>query len=228
MAKHNFPPGYPLLQAYARSYRQVQDPIGSMVESMERFGGTYSVNLGSRRFIITQDPGLIEYVLKTHHKNYHKSALLTQQLARFVGNGLLTANGEYWLRQRRLIQPGFHGTKVRALYGIMKRTAERFADSFPAGSIDVYPLMNAFAFEVVINTLFNIEIPHESRAALSRFISETQDFVMRDIRQPLKSWWFRVSGEVQRHSAQAEEARSIIRDLIHTRKKSGKRCDDLL
>lgn len=229
MKKYNLPEGYTLVQSLVRTYKQVKDPIGSMEESMARFNGTYAVNLGSQRMIATQDPGFIDYVLKTNHKNYYKSTILTEQLGRFLGKGLLTSNGEYWLRQRRLIQPGFHPERIHALYGIIKRTVDQFLDRFPVGDrIDVYPLMNSLAFEIVINTLFSVKVPPETRNELSRFITDTQDFVIKDIRQPHKSWWFSLSGEVNKHLRKAEGARKIIRDIIRTRKDSGKKFDDLL
>lgn len=229
MKNYNLPAGYSLLQSFVRTYKQVKDPIGSMEESMLKFNGTYAVNLGSKRMIATQDPGFIEHVLKNNHKNYYKSPLLTEQLGRFLGKGLLTANGEYWLKQRRLIQPGFHPEKIHALYGIIKRTVDHFLSAFPAGDrVDVYPLMNALAFEIVINTLFNIKVPPETRYELSRFITDTQDFVIKDIRQPHKSWWFKVSGEVDKNLRKAEGARRIIGDMIRTRKESGQKYDDLL
>ena len=229
MKNYKLPAGYSLLQSFVRTYKQVKDPVGSMVESMEKFNGTYSVNLGSRRLIATQEPGFIEHVLKNHHRNYHKSPILTEQLGRFLGHGLLTSNGEYWLKQRRLIQPGFHADKIQALYAIIKRTVDSFLDTFPTGDrIDVYPEMNKLAFEIVINTLFNIQVPADTRNELSRFITETQDFVIKDIRQPHKSWWFRISGEVKRNLIKAAGARNIIRAIIRTRKNSGEKFDDLL
>ena len=229
MKNYNLPAGYSLLESFARTYKQVKDPIGSMEESMARFNGTYAVNLGTKRMIATQDPGFIDYVLKTNHKNYYKSPILTEQLGRFLGKGLLTSNGEYWLKQRRLIQPGFHPEKIHALYGIIKRTVDQFLSAFPTGDrVDVYPLMNTLAFEIVINTLFNVKVPPETRYELSHFITETQDFVIKDIRQPHKSWWFKVSGEVDRNLKKAEGARKIIRNIIQTRKESGQKFDDLL
>lgn len=229
MKKYRLPDGYSLLQSYLRTYKQVKDPIGSMEESMRRFNGTYAVNLGSKRLIATQDPGFMEYVLKTNHKNYYKSTILTEQLGRFLGKGLLTSNGEHWLKQRRLIQPGFHLDKIKALYTIIKKTVDEFLFSFPAGGkVDVYPLMNRLAFEIVINSLFNIKVPPETRNELSRFITDTQDFVIRDIRQPHKSWWFLLSGEVRKHAKSADHARKIIRRIIRTRKTSGEKFDDLL
>ena len=121
MRNYTLPEGYSFIQSMWRTYKQVKDPIGTMEESMKKFGGTYAVNLGGRRLIATQDPGFIDHVLKTNHKNYHKSTILTEQLGRFLGHGLLTSNGEYWLKQRRLIQPGFHIDKLHALYAIIKK-----------------------------------------------------------------------------------------------------------
>jgi cytochrome P450 len=229
MKNYNFPKGYSLFQSYLRTYKQVKDPIGAMEESMEQFNGTYAVDLGSKRLIATQDPGFIDHVLKTNHRNYHKSTILTEQLGRFLGNGLLSANGEYWLRQRRLIQPGFHVDKIQALYSIIKRTTDDFLQNFPTGDeIDVYPWMNKFAFEIVINTLFTIRVTPETRNELNRFITDTQDFVIRDLRQPHKSWWFELSGEVKRNLKKAQGARKIISDIIRERKESQRKFDDLL
>ncbi len=120
------PPGYTFLQSLVRTYKQVKNPIGTMEESMQRFNGTYAVNLGMMRMIATQDPGFIDHVLRTNHKNYHKSILQTEKLGKFLGKGLLTSNGEYWLKQRRLIQPGFHVDKIHALYDIIKKTVDQF------------------------------------------------------------------------------------------------------
>jgi cytochrome P450 len=229
MRNYALPKGYSFIQSLWRTYKQVKDPIGTMEESMKKFGGTYAVNLGSRRLIATQDPGFIDYVLRANHKNYYKSPILTEQLGRFLGNGLLTSNGEYWLKQRRLIQPGFHIDKLQALYSIMKRTVDNFLSLSPTGkNIDVYPLMNKLAFEIVINTLFNVKVSAETRNELSKFITDTQDFVIKDIRQPHKSWWFKLSGEVRRNLENAEGARNIIRGIIHQRKASTEKFDDLL
>jgi cytochrome P450 len=227
--KEKLPPGYSFLQSLWRTYKQISNPVGAMEESMQKYGGTYAVNLGLQRLIATQDPGLIDHVLKVNHKNYYKSVILTEKLGRFLGHGLLTSNGEYWLKQRRLIQPGFHADKIHALYSIMDRTVKEFLDQLPTGEgVDIYPHMNRFAFELVINTLFNVKITMATRSDLNTFITETQNFVVKDIRQPHKSWWFTVSGERKENLQRSEGARQIIRGIIHQRKESPQKFNDLL
>jgi cytochrome P450 len=229
MTAPSLPHGYNFMHSLWRTYKQVKDPIGTMEESMALFNGTYLVNLGMMRLIPTQDPGLIEHVLKNNHRNYYKSPFQTDHLGRFLGKGLLTSNGDYWLKQRRLIQPGFHIEKIHALYAIMKDTVDRFLDTFPTGkAVDVYPHMYRLAFDIVINTLFNVDVPAEKRQQLSNFISEVQEFVIKDVRQPYKRWWFNLSGELKANLKKAEGARDIIRFLIRQRKESGKKHNDLL
>jgi len=231
MVQYNYPPGYSIFGTYARALKVVKNPLETMMESVELFGDSYSVadGFGGNRMILTQDPEFIDYVLRRNQKNYNKSRMVTEKLGRFIGNGLLTSNGAYWLRQRRLIQPGFHPQKVKELYTIMQATIDGFLEKFPAGdAIDIYPLMNRLAFEVVINTLFDAELPAETIAELSRHISDIQEFVITDIRQPYKSWWFGLSGQVNDNKRKAGRVREILRGVIQNRKASGTRCNDLL
>jgi len=223
------PPGYNFLQSLVRTYKQVKNPIGTMEESMQRFNGTYTVNLGFTRVIATQDPGFIDHVLRANHKNYPKSPIQTEQLGKFLGKGLLTSNGEHWLKQRRLIQPGFHSDKIHSLFSIIKKTVDEFLEKFPTGKeIDVYPLMYDLAFKIVINSLFNVKVPSEDQRQLSTFIKDVQEYVIKEVRQPHKNWWFKISGEVKRNLRKARDARDIIRNIIQERKKSSRKYNDLL
>lgn len=230
MPKYNYPPGYNFFSTYRRAAQVVRSPLETMMESVARFGESYSVTDGiAGRMILTQNPEFIDYVLRKNQKNYYKSRMVTEKLGRFIGNGLLTSNGPYWLRQRRLIQPGFHPQKVKELYDIMKDTIDRFLEKFPVGeNVDVYPLMNRLAFDVVVNTLFNIHLPAETIFELSRNISDIQEFVITDIRQPYKSWWFALSGRVKENKDKAERVRDILRTVVRDRKQSGKKYNDLL
>ncbi len=230
MSPYHFPPGYSFFGTYRRALKVVKSPLETLVESVERFGDSYSVVEGfTGRMILTQDPEFIDYVLRRNHKNYYKSRMVTEKLGRFIGNGLLTSNGPYWLRQRRLIQPGFHPQKIKELYAIMQSTIDRFLDTFPAGGeVDIYPLMNRLAFDVVIQTLFDVNLPAETITELSRHISEIQEFVITDIRQPYNSWWFRFTGRVKENMRKADRVREILRGVVRERQANGQRYNDLL
>ena len=230
MKPYRYPNGLSFIGTYQRAIKLVNNPLKSIGESVERFGDSYSVYSGlTDRMILTQDPEFIDYILKKNHRNYHKSKMVTKNLAKFIGNGLLSSNGSYWLRQRRLIQPGFHIQKIQRLYGIMEKTIDDYLSHFPTGErIDIYPLMNRLAFDIVIKTLFDIALPKKTVDELSRFISETQEFVIRDIRQPYKSWWFALNGEVKYNLKNSAWARDILREIIRKRKATTEKFNDLL
>lgn len=228
MKRYALPEGYNFFRSIYRTYKQILDPIGSMMESMRAYNGTYRVHLGTKQFIVTRDPDFIDHILRKNHRNYHKSEIQTDSLGRFIGYGLLTSNGDFWLRQRRLIQPGFHHERIHALYSNIERTATSFLKTFPEGAVDIYPLMNRLAFDIVMNALFNVAIPDANREKLGRFVAEAQDFVIRDIRQPHKRWWFRLSGEFKKNMDKSREARNVIREIILVRKNSNQKHGDLL
>ncbi len=230
MTGYRYPPGYSFVSTYWRALKMVKNPIEGIEESVVKFGPSYTVFAGlRRRMILTEDPDFIDYVVRRNNKNYFKSDMVSKTLGQFVGNGLLTSNGPYWLQQRRLIQPGFHIQKIQGLYDIMKKTVDEFLVTFPRGQrVDIFPHLNRLALEIVIHTLFDIEMPAGSMQQLSRFISETQEFVIRDIRQPHKRWWYRVSGEVERNRLKAQGARDVLRKIIRERRATDRKFNDLL
>ena len=60
---------------------------------------------------LLSDPADIKHVLHDNARNYHKSPLY-ERLRDGIGNGLLTSEDSFWLRQRRLVQPAFHRQRL--------------------------------------------------------------------------------------------------------------------
>jgi cytochrome P450 len=209
--KYNLPVGYSLLQTTLRSNEFLNSPVKFVSKSMEAFSGTYSAALGfNRKMILTQNPDFINYVLKENHRNYSKSELATVSAVELFGKGLLFSKGDYWLRQRRLIQPAFHREKLQGLYDIIIRTIDEFLPTFPTGeSIDIYPLVHRLSFQILIRSLFDIKLSSKVIEELSHIFTSLQDFLITDINQPLrrifypftgtKSTQLRKSGKVKRN-----------------------------
>src|ERR1019366_9056198 len=102
-------PGAPLSGSLLGSFR---DPLG-FFRSTARLGSVVDLHFpGSRSFQLS-DPADIEDVAVTANKSLVKDGTL-RDLRRVVGQGLLTSEGEFWRRQRRLAQPAFHRDRLRA------------------------------------------------------------------------------------------------------------------
>ena len=228
--KYNLPVGYSLFQTTLKSNEFLKNPIEFISKSMDAFSGTYSASLGiNRKLILTQDPDFINYILKENHRNYTKSELSTERAVNFFGNGLLFSNGDYWLRQRRLIQPAFHREKLKGLYDIVIRTIEEFLLKFPIGkSIDIYPLVHELSFNILIQSLFDIKLSSQIMEELSQIFTDLQDFLIADINQPIRRFFYPFTGAENIQQKKAKRLREIFITIITERKASDKNYTDLL
>ena len=191
-----FPPGNNRWQSLVASITFLKNPIRTISRNMNKFSGTYSVFLaGKGRLILTEDPDFIQYVLRDNHANYQKSELSTKTAARLFGNGLLFSNGQFWLKQRRLIQPGFHHSKIQGLYGIMISTARKIISDIPTGDqIDIYSHMHKLSFSVLIHSLFDINLSDQTISELGQGFTDLQDFLLKDVNEPFRRIFYSFSG----------------------------------
>ncbi len=65
-------------------------------------------------------PDMIERITQEHWKNYIKQYTEVEDI---FGQGLVTSNGDHWLRQRRLIQPAFHQQRIARMATVMVEEA---------------------------------------------------------------------------------------------------------
>lgn len=227
---YNLPVGYSLFQAVLKSGLFLNNPIPLISKSMEVFSGTYSVSLGkNKKLILTQNPDFVNYVLKDNHKNYIKSPLATEKAAKFLGNGLLFSNGEYWLRQRRLMQPAFHREKIQGLYDIVIKSINDYLLHFPSGAnVDIYPLLHRLSFNILVKSIFDIEIPPQTMEEIGRIFTEMQDFLVKDTNQPLRKIFYPFTKAPNINLKKAERLREIFKDIIRRRKSVKRDYADLL
>jgi len=103
-------------------------------------------------------PDHIEYVLVRNNRNFIKSRGERVSLG-FLGQGLLTSEGSFWRRQRRLAQPAFHRERVAAYGEVMVESAERMVATWRDGEArDVHRYMMRLTLEIVAKTLFGVPL----------------------------------------------------------------------
>ena len=118
-------PLIPRRNTLANAFRFVKNPLPVLNEFVEEKGDIFAMYMGGfSKAIFTTDPEIVQYVMQKNNRNYRKSEIQTKMIAQFAGQGLLTSDGNYWLRQRRLIQPGFHKAKLAALSDIMLKVVQ--------------------------------------------------------------------------------------------------------
>jgi cytochrome P450 len=109
-------------------------------------------------------PDLIERVLVTNNRNFIKDkGMRIRSLRRLFGNGLLTSEGEFWIRQRRLAQPAFHRERIAGYGEVMVESTERMINNWrPGETRDIHQDMMHLTLEIVVKTLFGGDSSVES------------------------------------------------------------------
>lgn len=143
-------PRLPLLGSTAHYLR---DPLGFLEEASRR-GPLVQMDFVNIRAWLVQDLALLDQVLLKSAGNFQKDVFL-RALKRVLGEGLLTAEGDFWKRQRRLIQPAFHREKI-ASYGqvMVDRTVELAATWKGRSSLDLHHEMMQLTSDIVTECLF--------------------------------------------------------------------------
>lgn len=228
-------PTVPLIKTIRGALRFVQNPLPVIDEALQDYGPTYITRIiGGQRLIMTTDADIIQHVLQGNHKNYQKSKIQTESLGKYVGQGLLTVNGPYWLRQRRLIQPGFHRSRLLGLIDIVADEVDLFCRdlqtrlSFSSDPSDVGDLMMELTLRVVSKALFSTGIDQEEIHHLGTLLTLQQEHIIREIRQPQWNWLRTLNGSMKAARERSERIRMMMRTIISDRQERDIHFDDLL
>lgn len=208
----------------------VKNPLPFHRQNFEKHGDIFKLVIGLKNHVIfSRNPEFLRYTLQKNQRNYTKSKIQTKDLKKYVGNGLLTNEGESWKKQRKLIQPAFHKKQLALLLETMQEVIIQEVDSIPTyAKTNVFPFCNSLAFKVVAKSLFSSNIGNDRIDRLQYITEEAQRMLVKELRQPFLGWYFKYFGPVKKHMALTQEARDILSELVRERRSSGERYDDLL
>lgn len=123
-----------------------------------QLGDVSRFRLGNQPMFFVNHPDLIRDVLVTNAGKFHKGRAL-QRMKRVLGQGLLTSEGEFHLRQRRLAQPAFHRQRIAGYADSMVGYGERVSESWRDGkTYDIAEEMMRLTLYIVAKTLFGANV----------------------------------------------------------------------
>ena len=106
------------------------DPLAFFTRCAHEYGDVVGFRLPNFTCCLLNHPSLIEQVLVNEHRNFTKHRFFWRHVTSIFGNGLLTAEGESWIRKRRMLQPGFHRERIEAYAEQAVTEAERMLGSW--------------------------------------------------------------------------------------------------
>jgi cytochrome P450 len=195
--------------------------------SMDQYGDVVYVRLAHVPIYLLTHPRDIETVLATNAANFTKSSDY-RALARVLGRGLLTSEGEFWKRERGLIQPAFHRQNILSYARIMTAAARRMLDSWPDGAErNVHDDLMRVTLEIVAQCLYGAEVSGSAErvgkameVVMDRFLTNASQAMLFPFDIPVVLAW--------REYRAINELNSIIGKIIRERRSSNQPREDLL
>lgn len=143
------------------------------------YGDIVTMRYYNFRVFFVSHPDYIEQVLVTDNRKFIKGRILRKNRQLF-GNGLLTSEGDFWLRQRRLAQPAFHRARIASYADTMVKFASRIASEWSSGEErDIHAEMMRLTLSIVAKTLFDADVDREAQRvgqALEAIMHLNSDF----------------------------------------------------
>ena len=151
-------PGLPLL---GNTLAFLRHPLRTLDALQRTYDRMVHLRIGGRHQYLVFTPEDTKHIMQENHRNYGRSPAF-QVLKIFLGNGLLTSEGDFWRRQRRLAQPAFHRQKLAALTQTMiVETAQWLGElkkNDPKQPVNVSQAFMDITMRIVCKTLFGSDV----------------------------------------------------------------------
>jgi cytochrome P450 len=163
-AKLKFPPGPSTgLRRWSLGPLNNGDPLGYFTGLVREYGDLIGLRILNFRILLINHPDHIEDVLVNHPRKFIKGRVLKAN-KRVFGSGLLTSEGDFWLRQRRLAQPAFHRARIAGYASTMAEYTERLLHEWQdCEERDIHKEMMRLTLQIVGKTLFDADVEGDAQ-----------------------------------------------------------------
>ena len=218
-------------------------PLDTFTRWAAQYGDIFYYRAAWLHVYFLNRPDLIEYVLVRNPQNFLKDRVV--QNSRWLpGTGLLTAEGDAWKRQRRLIQPAFSRDRMATYANSMTDAAEQMLRTWRPGTVvDIHQEMTSLTLRVVVRALFELEtmetgeISRSLNTIMLNSIGGRLLFPpffrylplpgMRDVRRAVNNMNTAVYEIIrQRRSSDKQTSGDLLSILMHARDEDGSRMTD--
>src|ERR1700730_11591469 len=161
-----FPPGHTRV-SLARTRRFASDPLPILLDAYERFGPVFTLRLFHSNVVFMLGPAANHYVTVSHASNFLWREGHFRDLIGLMGDGLLTIDGDFHRRSRRIMLPAFHREHIAASVDVIAGETERAMTLLPSDApVDLYAWTRRLALRVAMRALFGLDPDGERARAI--------------------------------------------------------------
>ena len=224
-ARGQFPPGeMPFSVRRTREFER--EPLPLLLRLYERHGPVFTIRLMYAPVVFAIGPEANHHITLSNASNFRWRDGGLGDLIPLLGDGLLTTDGDYHRRARRIMLPAFHRDQIAAAETVMRSESEdALADWHDRARLDLYAWTRRLALRIAMRALFGFDVRRERDAAMAEEFETAlgywgRAFAAQMLRGPGSPW-----RRMQR--ARTKLDRVIFAEIAH-RRRSGERGMDLL
>jgi cytochrome P450 len=241
-AAKSLPPGE-LRFSITRTRRFERDPLGLLLEGYERYGPIFTMRIFYATVVFMIGPQANHFITVSNARSFGWRDGVMGELIPFLGDGLLTIDGGYHKRTRRIMLPAFHHEHINAAVDVMIDEAERALEPWRDGEeVDAYAWTRQLALRVAMRALFGLDPDRATRgvnvaAEFERALHFWErDYFVQTLRGPFTPFARMqrarqqldrvVFSEIARRRAGEEKGEDVLSLLIDARDEDGSGLTD--
>ncbi|HYI02727.1 cytochrome P450 [Hyalangium sp.] len=223
------PWGLPFLGVLPKLARE---PLGFLVHMAHQYGDVVRLPFGRSEAYLISHPDDVRQVLVTNYRSYKRSELY-DKMKPLLGEGLITSDGDFWQRQRRMMQPAFHKQRVISFTGMMVESIQRMLERWEkaeqrAEPLDMLAEMMRITQTIITRTMFSAGLDEATVDAVGQAVTVGQATAEQ------RFWSLVVFPDAiptpqnRRFQRAVRTIDRIVHGLIDERRRSGEDKGDLL
>lgn len=223
MDKQNYIPGRFL---FGKSLEFKKDALGFFQKCADTYPHFQRFRFAHLRMLSISSPDYIDYILRKNNKNYVKG-IEYNYLKPTLGNGLLTNEGDHWLKQRRLAQPAFHKKTLVNFEKDIQKICKGYLNKISSETMDVHPWFMEMTVEIISQLMFSTTVKENTEQigkSLELAIAESYRRLQTLIPSPL---WL-PTPKNRAYAKARKNLTALVKQIIDDRKKSPVKKEDLL
>ena len=212
----------------------VRDPLQFFQNIALKYGDIVCYRPAPEPAYLLNHPDYIRHVLVDNNRNYSKATRSNQIFGKVVGEGLVTAEGETWRKQRRMMQPAFHHTRIEKLDSLIVEVAHSMLDRWQLAyetnqPVDIAREMAALTLTVTMRSLFGVDLGDEVHK-LGEIINRAANYFEKpsnpQLIQSAREFGEIVDRIIQQRRQNFQDSGDLLSSMILARDESGSGMDD--
>ncbi len=209
-----------------------RDMVDLYMDAARTFGDAVKFGFGRFTIYFFSHPDHVKHILQEKNTNYCKHPAFNNQMKDLVGDGLLTSEGEPWLRRRRLLQPTFHRQRIATFVTMMAESTATMLDRWQqylhsGQSFDAFAEMRRVTIAIVSRVFFGTDVSTVSDE-LGQIITTGGEYLSHRSRHPL-ALPLRIPTSLNRRAvASLQRLDTIVYRIIEEHRRADSDNGDLL